>query len=112
MTSGNGNVKHISNHWYLVSSHGSVLFFIAVHPDCTIRDIADEMALTQRTVWGLIGDLRRADMLNVRREGRRHHYTVNLNATFKHPTLTGLPLRTIMGELVQKHARTADARFA
>lgn len=111
MTNSNGDVKHISNHWYLVSSHGSVLFFIAVHPDCTIRDIADEMALTQRTVWGLIGDLRRADMLNVRREGRRHHYTVNLNATFKHPTLMGLPLRTIMGELVQKHARTVDARF-
>ena len=101
----NGNGKHIINHWYLVSSHGAVLFYIAVHPDCTIREIADDMSLTQRTVWGLIGDLRRADMLTVRREGRRHHYTVNLNATFKHPTLTGLPLRTIMGELVENHAR-------
>jgi DNA-binding IclR family transcriptional regulator len=112
LTNGNGNGNHISNHWYLVSSHGSVLFYIAVHPDCTIRQIADEMALTQRTVWGLIGDLRRADMLNVRREDRRHHYTVNLNATFKHPTLTGLPLRTIMGELVQKHARQRDPTYA
>ncbi len=70
------------------------------------------MALTQRTVWGLIGDLRRAEMLDVRREGRRHHYTVNLGATFKHPTLKGLPLKTIMGELVQKHARPRDASFA
>lgn len=104
----NGNTKHIANHWYLVSSHGSVLFYIAVHPDCTIREIADDMALTQRTVWGLIGDLRRAEMLNVRREGRRHHYTVNLAATFKHPTLKGLPLKTIMGELVLKHARSRD----
>jgi DNA-binding MarR family transcriptional regulator len=112
LTNGNGNGNHISNHWYLVSSHGSVLFYIAVHPDCTIRQIADEMALTQRTVWGLIGDLRRADMLNVRREGRRHHYTVNLNATFKHPTLTGLPLRTIMGELVQRHADQRDPTYA
>ncbi len=112
LTSSNGNGKRISNHWYLVSSHGSVLFYIAVHPDCTIRKIADEMALTQRTVWGLIGDLRRADMLNVRREGRRHHYTVNLNATFKHPTLTGLPLRTIMGELVQNHGGQRDANYA
>jgi DNA-binding IclR family transcriptional regulator len=99
----NGNPQ-VSNHWYLVSSHGAVLFYIAVHPDCTIREIADDMSLTQRTVWGLIGDLRRADMLTVRREGRRHHYTVNLDAQFKHPTISGLPLRVLMSELVENHA--------
>ena len=97
--------NHIPNHWYLVSSHGAVLFYIAVNPDCTIREIADDMALTQRTVWGLIGDLRRADMLIVRREGRRHHYTVNLDAPFKHPTISGLPLRVLMSELVESHVR-------
>lgn len=99
------NGKHIQNNWYLVSSHGSVLFYVAVNPGCTIREIADEMSLTQRTVWGLIGDLRRAGMLDVRREGRRHHYTVNLEASFKHPTLTGLSLKTIMGDLVEQNAR-------
>ncbi len=97
----------IANHWYVVSSHGAVLFYIAVNPDCTIRQIADDMSLTQRTVWGLIGDLRRADMLDVRREGRRHHYTVNLDAAFKHPTLDGITLRTVMAELVQQFARTS-----
>ncbi|MEX0683616.1 MAG: winged helix-turn-helix domain-containing protein [Dehalococcoidia bacterium] len=107
-TIGNGNP--ISNHWYLVSSHGAVLFYIAVNPDCTIREIADEMSLTQRTVWGLIGDLRRAEMLDVRREGRRHHYTVNLNAHFKHPTVQGVTLRTIMADLVAEHARTPANR--
>jgi hypothetical protein len=95
----------LHNHWYLVSSHGSVLFYIAVHPECTIRQIADDMALTQRTVWGLIGDLRRAGMLNVRRDGRRHHYTVNLDAPFRHPILKDLTLKTVLGELVQ---RTGD----
>jgi hypothetical protein len=103
----------IHNHWYLVSSHGSVLFYIAVHPECTIRQIADEMALTQRTVWGLIGDLRRAQMLNVRRDGRRHHYTVNLDAPFRHPILKDLTLRVVLGELVErivngKHANSHE----
>ena len=90
----------IHNHWYLVSSHGSVLFYVAVHPECTIRQIADDMSLTQRTVWGLIGDLRRAEMLHVRREGRRHHYTVNLDAPFRHPILNGLTLRVVLGGLI------------
>jgi predicted transcriptional regulator len=94
----------LHNHWYLVSSHGAVLFYVAVHPECTIRQIADDMALTQRTVWGLIGDLRRAEMLNVRRDGRRHHYTVNLDAPFRHPILNDLTLRTVLGGLVQSDA--------
>ena len=92
----------IENNWYLVSSHGSILFFVAVNPDCTIREIAESMSLTRRTVWGVIGDLRRADMLRVRKEGRRHHYTVNLAGPFKHPVLNGFSLRTILGELVSQ----------
>ena len=94
----------VHNHWYLVSSHGAVLFYIAVHPECTIRQIADDMALTQRTVWVLIGDLRRAAMLNVRRDGRRHHYTVNLEAPFRHPIIKDLTLKTVLGELVERTA--------
>ncbi len=98
----------IHDHWYLVSSHGSILFYIAVHPECTIRQIADDMALTQRTIWGLIGDLRRAGMLHVRRDGRRHHYTVNLDAPFRHPILKGLTLRVVLGDLVER--RSSDRR--
>jgi DNA-binding transcriptional ArsR family regulator len=85
--------------FYLVSSHGAVLFHVAVNPDCTINEIAEAMALTRRTVWGLIGDLRRAGMLHVRKEGRRHHYTVNLDAPFLHPSLSGYHLRAVLGQL-------------
>lgn len=100
--------RTVIDHWYLVSSHGSILFYIAVHPECTIRQIADDMALTQRTVWGLIGDLRRAGMLHVRRDGRRHHYTVNLDAPFRHPILKDLTLRVVLGDLVE--SRSMDSR--
>ncbi len=100
----------IDNHWYLVSSHGSVLFYVALNPDCTIREVSDEMSLTQRTVWGLIGDLRRAGMLTVRREGRRHHYTINLDAPFKHPIITGLTLRQVLGSFVKAHEQSARHR--
>ncbi len=90
------------NHWYLVSSHGSLLFYIAAHPDSTISDIMDGMSLTRRTVWGLIGDLRRAGMLRVQRVGRLHHYRVNLDGPFLHPTINGMRLRTVLGRLTQQ----------
>jgi hypothetical protein len=94
------------NNWYLVSSHGAVLFLIALRPGCTIKDISQTMCLTERSVWGLIGDLRRGDMLNVRRVGRRHYYYVNLDATFEHPVLKNFPLRAILGDLVSRYAET------
>ena len=69
------------------------------------------MTLTRRTVWGVIGDLRRAEMLHVRKEGRRHHYTVDLDAPLLHPTLNGYKLRIILGEVVGQNRRpeAADA---
>jgi DNA-binding IclR family transcriptional regulator len=99
----------IENHWYLVSSHGAILFYVAVYPDCTIKEIAEAMSLTRRTVWGVIGDLRRAGMLRIRKEGRRHHYTVNLDGPFKHPVLNGFNLRVILGKLVEQAARPPEA---
>src|SRR3990170_6214519 len=95
----------MENHWYLVSSHGAILFYVAVNPECTIKEIAEAMSLTRRTVWGVIGDLRRADMLHIRKEGRRHHYTVNLDAPFKHPVLNGFSLRLVLGQMVEQASR-------
>ncbi len=95
----------IENHWYLVSSHGAILFYVAVNPECTIKEIAEAMSLTRRTVWGVIGDLRRAGMLHIRKEGRRHHYTVNMDAPFKHPVLDGFSLRLVLGQLVSELSR-------
>ncbi len=89
------------NHWYLVSSHGSILFYIAANADCTVDDIMDGMSLTRRTVWGIVGDLRRAGMLEVRRSGRLHHYSVNLDGPFLHPTIGDMPLRTILGQMMR-----------
>jgi len=89
--------------WYLLSSHGAVLFYIAVHPGCTIQEITDDMCLTRRTVWGLIGDLRRANMLHVERDGRRHHYTVDLDSEFKHPIMT-FSMRAVLGPIVENVA--------
>ena len=99
----------INNEWYHVSSHGAVLFCIAADPDCTINDLADAMCLTRRTVWGIIGDLRRAGMVHVRKNGRRHHYTVNLDAPFLHPVITGYTLRDVMGALVDQANRRVAA---
>ncbi len=93
------------NGWHHVSSHGTVLFCIAANQDCTISDLSESLFLTRRTVWGIVGDLRRAGMLHIRKNGRRHHYSVNLDASFRHPVLRGITLRHVLGELVKMGRR-------
>jgi hypothetical protein len=65
-------VKVLDN-WYCVSAHGNVLVYAAVHPDCTIKELTGAIFLTPRTILGLVGELRRAAMLDVRRDGRKNH---------------------------------------
>ncbi len=67
------------------------------------------MVLTRRTIWGLIGDLRRASMLHIRKQGRRHHYTVDLNAPLLHPTLKGHTIRIILGKVVWQNSHPQAA---
>ena len=89
--------------WYVVSRHGAILSCIAANPDCTISDLADAFSLTRRTVWGTISDLRREGMLRVRKDGRSHHYSVNLDARLRLPDgLKGRTLRTILGGIVEE----------
>jgi hypothetical protein len=96
------------NGWYIWSSHGTVLFYVALHPGCTIAEIAEGLCLTQRTIWGVVGDLRRAGMLEIERRGRKHHYSVRMDATFRHPTIDAVPLRTLFSGLPEVAGATAN----
>ncbi len=91
--------------WYHVSSHGAVIYCIAADPDCTTKEIAQALCVTRRTVWSIIRDLRRAGMLHVRIEGRRHHYTVNPNAPLRHPALKRFTLSAILGDITAQAAQ-------
>ena len=91
--------------WYHVSSHGAVLFCIAADPGCTVIDLADILCLTRRTIWGRVGDLRRAGMLEIRKDGRVHHYHINLDAPLRHSFLKDRTLRDIMSQFVAQASR-------
>ncbi len=91
--------------WYHVSSHGAVLFCIAADPGCTVTDLADVLCLTRRTIWGIVGDLRGAGMLEIRKNGRVHHYHINLDAPLRHIFLKYRTLRDIMSQFVAQASR-------
>ncbi len=91
-----GDAHLVERQWYVLSSHGVVLLYIALHPDSTIRDIAEALFLTRRTIWGIVGDLRKGGMIHVRKEGRRHHYSLNFDARLRHPIFEGHTLISLL----------------
>jgi predicted transcriptional regulator len=67
--------------------------------------MANALDRTERSVWGIIKRLRSQGMVKMRRKGRRHHYSIKLDAPFLHPTLKGLTLRPMMEDTIAR-ART------
>jgi biotin operon repressor len=91
--------------WSLLSPQGRVLFYFAACPDSPVDDVARNLGLTERAVWGVVRDLRRHGMIRLRKRGRRHLYAVNLDAPLLHPTIRGLTLRPILGKVASKARR-------
>jgi DNA-binding MarR family transcriptional regulator len=76
--------------WTLLTGHGHVLVEIARSPTARVRDIADVVGLTERTVQVIVADLEAADYITRSRNGRRTHYTVNRDNLFRHSAQEGL----------------------
>jgi hypothetical protein len=96
--------------WTLVTSHGLVLLFVAGAPNATIREIAENLELTERRIADVIRDLERARMITVTREGRRNRYALNPDAHFLHPLVADIPIKSFMSIWQREVARRRVAR--
>jgi hypothetical protein len=85
--------------WSLLSSHGKVVLFLALCPESTVQQIARALDRTERAVARTVASLRRSGIVRARTLHRRKLFSVNLDASLFHPTLTGYTLRQVFGNL-------------
>lgn len=71
--------------WTFLSNHGHVLLCLAADPDARLRDIAERVGITERSVFGIIESLEQAGIVERRRVGRRNSYRVDTSAALRHP---------------------------
>lgn len=64
--------------WTFLTSHGQVLLAVAADPRRTVREIADEVGMTERAAHRVISSLSEAGYLERIRVGRRVHYRLNV----------------------------------
>ena len=71
--------------WTFLSNHGHVLICLAQQPDATLRQVADRVGITERSVQSIVADLVDARVLARRRDGRRNRYHIHDAVHLRHP---------------------------
>ena len=68
-----------------VTNHGDVLAAISGDSGLRLRDIADTVGVTERTVAQIVNELEEAGYLAKVRDGRRNRYEVHDELPLRHP---------------------------
>ena len=71
--------------WTFLSNYAHVLVCIARDQDLTVREIADQVGITERATHRLVNELEAAGALTRHRDGRRNRYEVNVDLPMRHP---------------------------
>jgi DNA-binding Lrp family transcriptional regulator len=93
--------------WSLVTNHGHVLAYLAADPDARLRDVAENVGITERTAAQIVNDLEQADYLTKTRVGRRNRYQIDGERKVRTPQL---PMMTI-GQLLALLLQALDQPF-
>ena len=90
--------------WTFLSNHGHVMVCLSRDPDARLRDIAEDVGITERAVQGIVADLVRDGYLDKERLGRRNHYELHPEMPMRHP----LESDHLLGELLAAIAEPTD----
>jgi Winged helix-turn-helix DNA-binding len=63
--------------WTFLSNYAQVLLCIAHDPGIRLRDIGDQVGITERAALRIVGELDDAGYVARERDGRRNHYTIS-----------------------------------
>ena len=70
--------------WTFLTNHTHVLICLTRDPRLRLRDLADEVGITERAVQGIVKDLEAAGCITRHREGRRNRYDVAFDRPMRH----------------------------
>jgi predicted ArsR family transcriptional regulator len=90
--------------WTFLTNHSHVLICLARDPKLRLRDLADQVGITERAVQGIVNDLEAAGCLTRHREGRRNRYDIVTDRPMRHQ----VERQHVVGDLLGAMAPTGD----
>jgi hypothetical protein len=88
-----------SRAWTFLTNHAHVLVAIARDPTARLRDVAEQVGITERAAHGIVSDLVAQGYLARERVGRRNRYEVNERLPLRHPLERDHEIGVLIGTL-------------
>lgn len=71
--------------WTFLTNHAHILLCVANNPNATLREIADQVGITERAAHRIVAELEAEGALVREREGRCNRYEVDTEFRLRHP---------------------------
>jgi CTP-dependent riboflavin kinase len=88
--------------WNFITNHGLILLYISQHPQCTTRDMAYAVRVTERTVHRMLVDLENERYITRRRTGKGNIYQISRKRGLKHELVRGSGVADLLALLASK----------
>jgi predicted ArsR family transcriptional regulator len=85
-----------SHVWTFLTNHMHVLVVLSRDPEMRIRDMSEQVGITQRAVQRILAELIEEGILRVEKTGRRNRYKIQRSTRLRHP----LESKHTIGELI------------
>jgi predicted transcriptional regulator len=90
--------------WTFLTNHGQVMLCIARDPAARIRDIAEQVQITERSAQKIVGDLVQEGYVERKKVGRRNEYVVHPDVPMRHEMTRDHDVGEILGLLTPTKA--------
>ena len=74
-----------SRTWTFLTNHARILILIAETSGIRLRDVADQVGITERAAQRIVAELEAAGYLTHEKVGRRNQYHLRPDAHLRHP---------------------------
>jgi len=98
--------------WSFLTNHARVLVCIARDQGLRLRDIADVLGITERTVFGIVTDLTEAGYVVKEKTGRRNRYRVQHHLPLRQPGGRESTIGELLGLLTDSTANGVEDKSA
>jgi predicted ArsR family transcriptional regulator len=95
--------------WTFLTNHSHVLLCLAADDSLRVRDLAEQVGITERAVLKILGELEAGGVIERERDGRRNRYRVGYEVALRHP----IEAHRTVGDLIAAvHGANASAPVA
>jgi predicted ArsR family transcriptional regulator len=101
-----------ANGWTFLTNHSHVLVCLARDPSARLRDVAQEVGITERAVQRIVAELEADGVLTHVREGRRNRYEVHEHKTLRHPVEGGTTVGALLAAVTASDRQDVRVRSA